>query len=504
MEPFISDFSNFSGSEAKPVSIDGNQSTPNLTIRLKVGKKTDSQWEISSPEPATSQFDQVAGVLGHYSCKFCNLKFGSKRSLEAHVKTHAKHSNYGLTNSDEMGLKDERERRKEGCRGEGKSSTTEETTKHKQQEPVCAVCKKRFPSMKSLFGHMRCHPKRVSRRIQPPKIKNSSNGAQMKSTESLSYHTDGTVTEESSKVHNPLSPHSNWSVTGSRRRRNKTTSSESKDLQRQRFEGVSKGMKETVRHLPMLSQSQRNLEELGFLEKQETDKEGLESNPEKSKIVHESSSVYSPDQWKKKTKLKREVRAMETATNSGKPHEGEIISNCNDAKKRKLFIGISAANNSEEEEVTKEDAQYLGIGPEISVAFLKESGNKRQKTSRISANFSPDRQGSHICTKCDQRFNSGQALGGHMRKHFDREKHLAKLKVHHSSKMLTMGSQVELRGARKNGGGARRNGEGMEFMDLNGVMPIADEDLKFALSMLEVVPAYADYVRSRLFMISEA
>ncbi|XP_020517470.1 uncharacterized protein LOC110006426 [Amborella trichopoda] len=94
-------------------------------IRLKMPKKTNSQCEIGSPESVTSQFDQVAGGLGHYSCEVCNLKFGSERSLRAHVKAHA--SNYGFTDSGNIGLKDERERRKDGC------STTEETTKHNQQ-----------------------------------------------------------------------------------------------------------------------------------------------------------------------------------------------------------------------------------------------------------------------------------------------------------------------------------------------------------------------------------
>ncbi|ERM97934.1 hypothetical protein AMTR_s00117p00021720 [Amborella trichopoda] len=193
-------------------------------------------------------------------------------------------------------------------------------------------------------------------------------------------------------------------------------------------------MKQTVHHLPILSQSQRNLEELGFLEKQETDKEGLESYPEKSEILHGSFLVYRRGQWKKKTEVKREARAIETAANSGKPQEGEIISNCHDSKKRKLLIGVSAANNSEEEEVSQEGVQVSGIGFEISVGFFK-------------------------------------ALGGHMRKHFDRKKLLAKLKAHHSSKRL-MGSQVELGGERKNGGVERRNEERMGAMDLNGVMPI--------------------------------
>ncbi|KAL4199127.1 hypothetical protein AMTRI_Chr03g49670 [Amborella trichopoda] len=85
-----------------------------------------------------------------------------------------------------------------------------------------------------------------------------------------------------------------------------------------------------------------------------------------------------------------------------------------------------------------------------------------------------------------------------MRKHFDRKKHVAKLKTRHSSKRVTRGSDVEFGGEIKNSGGERRNEERMGVMDLNGVMPIEDEDLKFAISMLEVVPAYAGYVKHNL------
>ncbi|KAK4420608.1 Zinc finger protein ZAT2 [Sesamum alatum] len=41
--------------------------------------------------------------------------------------------------------------------------------------PSCMICGKEFPSMKSLFGHMRCHPDRDWRGIRPPSAaKNSS------------------------------------------------------------------------------------------------------------------------------------------------------------------------------------------------------------------------------------------------------------------------------------------------------------------------------------------
>ncbi|ERM97007.1 hypothetical protein AMTR_s00074p00197100 [Amborella trichopoda] len=312
----------------------------------------------------------------------------------------------GFTDSDKIGLKDEHERRKDGCRGERKSTTIEKTTKDTQQEPVCALCTKKFPSMKALFGHMRCHPKRDWRKIQPPEkpVLARKNERNLQKNIILS-----------------LPSQIGWSLDLEQER----TKSESKDLQRQRFEGVSNSIKQTVHHLPIVSQSQGNLEELGFLEKQETDKESLESDPKKSEILHESFLVYRRGQWMKKTEVKREARAIETAANSGTPQEGEIISNCHDSKKRKLFIGVSATNNSEEEEISQEDIQVSGIGSEISVAFLKVSVNKRPKIGRIPDNFSPEMQGSHICTKCNQWFNSGQALGGHMRKHFDRKKLLA-------------------------------------------------------------------------------
>ncbi|XP_042494324.1 uncharacterized protein LOC122073764 [Macadamia integrifolia] len=39
---------------------------------------------------------------------------------------------------------------------------------NRSSNPTCTICGKNFPSMKSLFGHMRCHPERERRGIQPP------------------------------------------------------------------------------------------------------------------------------------------------------------------------------------------------------------------------------------------------------------------------------------------------------------------------------------------------
>ncbi|ERN03650.1 hypothetical protein AMTR_s00144p00044640 [Amborella trichopoda] len=108
-----------------------------------------------------------------------------------------------------------------------------------------------------------------------------------------------------------------------------------------------------------------------------------------------------PEQYKKN----RKVRAIETTANSGKPQEDEIISTSDDSKKMKALIRGSATGNTEEE-VTAEETQDSGIVFEIHVGFSTESDNKRQRTSRIPTNLSIARPGSHLYTKCHQRFNS--------------------------------------------------------------------------------------------------
>lgn len=38
----------------------------------------------------------------------------------------------------------------------------------KEGKPTCSICSKSFGSLKSLFGHMRCHPERTWRGMQQP------------------------------------------------------------------------------------------------------------------------------------------------------------------------------------------------------------------------------------------------------------------------------------------------------------------------------------------------
>ncbi|PHU12866.1 hypothetical protein BC332_19796 [Capsicum chinense] len=87
-------------------------------------------------------------------CHVCSKGFGSGKALGGHMRIHVQASKKLLLS----------------CRKGKKSKTVLQTDEEEDDQllPTCSICGKNFPSMKSLFGHMRCHPERAWRGIQPP------------------------------------------------------------------------------------------------------------------------------------------------------------------------------------------------------------------------------------------------------------------------------------------------------------------------------------------------
>ncbi|KAI8553089.1 hypothetical protein RHMOL_Rhmol06G0318000 [Rhododendron molle] len=91
-------------------------------------------------------------------CNVCNKGFSSGKALGGHMRVHVQANKELKTNSSST---NDGRSSVGGC-GVGGGKT------------ICSLCGKDFPSMKSLFGHMRCHPEREWRGIQPPpQAKNS-------------------------------------------------------------------------------------------------------------------------------------------------------------------------------------------------------------------------------------------------------------------------------------------------------------------------------------------
>ncbi|KAK3427409.1 hypothetical protein EUGRSUZ_F03645 [Eucalyptus grandis] len=95
-------------------------------------------------------------------CMFCRKGFSSGKALGGHMRIHAQSTKEPLRKKIH-GRKIKRSGTKNNSR---RSSATMAGGQDDHQ--TCVICGKSFPSIKSLYGHMRSHPEREWRGIQPP------------------------------------------------------------------------------------------------------------------------------------------------------------------------------------------------------------------------------------------------------------------------------------------------------------------------------------------------
>ncbi|XP_043700174.1 uncharacterized protein LOC122650869 [Telopea speciosissima] len=170
-------------------------------------------------------------------CKVCKKGFGSGKALGGHMRIHAhpqaqtqvQEKQAQLQLQDNFPISDTNT--KKSCNGGGyaspggpMNSKTKTMIDERSSNPSCYLCGKKFQSMKSLFGHMRCHPERAWRGIQPPPPPPPSSSPSppplpvaaaatgLKKSTSISSATIQSDKDSCGVYHHP----GNWSATGKR------------------------------------------------------------------------------------------------------------------------------------------------------------------------------------------------------------------------------------------------------------------------------------------------
>ncbi|XP_019199058.1 PREDICTED: uncharacterized protein LOC109192806 [Ipomoea nil] len=412
----------------------------NLKVKLRIDKNPRAG---ESPEKK----DHV--------CVECNKRFSSGKALGGHMSSAHVQANRDYSyrkkkqvvrggtsgkGSDEDGGGTEEEESEEGRR---------EYYRDKDGQIRCPHCCKKFPSRKSLFGHMRCHPDRYWRGMEPPPLHHQTLTISDHQTLAISdhhntYKSSSSEEEEDEKDEKEISPEgvidlqgylSTWASTAKRgrspinRRISSTSSGDDSDEE----------LQEAVHHLVCLGNAQNPNPEInpGFMGKgkerlsdnEDDDSEELTKwiNPKNIDCPNENASVPAPSN--NNNNKKRRILLMESEAESPKEASSDDYSDqniklfkcstCNKSfSSHQALGGHRSSHNKFKLSVQNTIDDWTNASASSAPlqnpqSYPQTVANPHENNNNDASNASSKYQ----CSVCNKVFATGKALGGHKKCH---------------------------------------------------------------------------------------
>ncbi|GJX79038.1 zinc finger C2H2-type/integrase DNA-binding domain-containing protein [Tanacetum coccineum] len=368
-------------------------------------EKEDSFMMIGSSTPMLIKLkilkpNNTAVKEGKRVCSVCKKEFSSGKALGGHMRVHVMyHKNGDVVNkpfksSSKLFKKigDYRDLSGGANGDEGLKVMINKpylSSVNDEGVPTCSQCGKSFPSMKSLFGHMRCHPERFWRGIIPPPnvvLAQGSNSNVVENGVDLTKYLKG------------------WSVTERRGRRSLKMDDSDED---------DEDLLEAVEDLMSLA------------------------NGHRSSVMSNSNANSTPSIDKRKAVMQVQMELDDHESDSRNSDEKQLVVTYNKKRqKMKLINELELESGSDEYKFrcttcNKCFSSHQALGGHRSSHnkaankiisddhFVGENVEKEAEFAGDVINISKSAVGHvHQCKICDKVFPTGQALGGHKRCHW--------------------------------------------------------------------------------------
>ncbi|GAB4849836.1 hypothetical protein Ancab_004634 [Ancistrocladus abbreviatus] len=482
------------GGEEEPLPLLMSSNIDKVMIQLRIPKREESSssssaWHLSSSSSMAmgnghiNDDDKKQQKVEKRICSICNKRFSSGKALGGHMRVHVQLRRFG-------DLKEIPTRKRNKFPWKVKKSLVAagEHSKRKRRyyagnsnnnnynfrdlimqngKPTCSLCNKSFPSQKSLFGHMRCHPDRGWRGMLPPShlaAKNSSSSTVSDATPraiQMEDHFDSAATTPANSAAAAVTalPQTaidlpqlipGWSITAKRGRKSLISSSLASEEENNQIQDNA-----VVGLMLLANSGERNFNSLSSHSSHKIKKKvKLEVDCEaRSNCRWEEEEIGDKgrlcDFYISLKKKKMKQRQLEpTAT-------GENWSNCPPSRKLRIeeraFSAAAAAVTlalgltRPEEMVNSESSKFVmeeeDVGFRVEVDGEKNdnemmNGKKRRKRRMMKLRdlelqleeveveeevLGRERKGEeekYRCATCNKCFPTHQALGGHRSSHY--------------------------------------------------------------------------------------